>query len=303
MNAKHEWPHDFDDDSRETVVAGVMAYYAERDVATVVEGDRVLFPESPERHAMSLGSIAAQCAKAPTSMWPTIIGLHLDDVERVALRRSQVAADLAHFVAVVDKLTVQLRTVDESLDATNHIGRDALPGMRLVLTLDLVDTVHTVHPDEAAPWGKTHDELLEIGIAHVRDQLSPVVRAMDVNLTSSMRMVMSESSMGPFVSASALWLEDIEGAVGTHGALISVTNRDMILSYPIESDDVTDALTALVPLSRKAVAERPHPLGAHIYWRRPDGPFLPIPTRVVDDMVHAELPDEFVALVEYLEGE
>ena len=76
-----------------------------------------------------------------------------------------------------------------------------------------------------------------------------------------------------------------------------------VIAYPIDSVDVTQAITGMVPLVTKAVAERPHPISDNVYWRRPDGSFVLLQTTVVDDQVQVELPDDFASLLSYLDGE
>ena len=122
-------------------------------------------------------------------------------------------------------------------------------------------------------------------------------------MSATVRILMADPPMDCYLAGCALWLERISDTVGTHGALVSVTNRDMLIAYPIDGVDVTKAITGMIPLVKKAVAERPHPISDNVYWRRPDGSFVLIETTVVDDQVEVQLPDDFARLLHYLDGE
>ena len=126
---------------------------------------------------------------------------------------------------------------------------------------------------------------------------------MDFGLSATVRILMADPPMDCYVAGCALWLHRFSDAVGTHGALVSVTNRDMLIAFPIDGADVTKAIFSMVTLVKKAKAERPHPISDNLYWRRPDGSFQLIQTSVVENKVKVQLPEDFERLLKYLDGE
>lgn len=304
MNTENEsWPPDFDEAKRERVLKHVMWYYADREVATALQDDLVTFPGAPERGSVALGNVAAKCAGAPVTLWTTVIDLHLDEIERLRLNKVQPSENLADYDDIVEALTVQIWPEHTASGIPNPIGRVDLVGTRTLLTLDLSTVSRTVSREEASQWGRSDEELIETGLANLERRLTPVEREMDFGLSATVRILMADPPMDCYLAGCALWLERVTDTVGTHGALVSVTNRDMLIAYPIDGVDVTQAITGMVPLVKKAVAERPYPISDNVYWRRPDGSFVLIQTTVVDNQVQVQLPDDFARLLNYLDGE
>ncbi len=304
MNTEHKsWPPDFDEAQRERVLKHVMWFYADRDVATALQDDLVTFPEAPERSSVALGNVAAKCAGTPVALWTTIIDLHLNELERLRLNQLSPSENVADYDDIADALTVQIWPEHLVSGIQNPIGRVDLDETRTLLTLDQSTESRPVSRAEASHWGRSDEELIETGIANLERSLTPVEREMDFGLSSTVRILMADPPMDCYLAGCALWLERVSDTVGTHGALVSVTNRDMLIAYPIDSVDVTQAITGMVPLVKKAVAERPHPISDNVYWRRPDGSFVLLQTTVVDNQVQVELPDDFAGLLSYLDGE
>ncbi len=304
MNTQNEsWPPDFDEAKRERVLKHVLWYYADRDVATALQDDLVTFPGAPERGSMALGNVAAKCAGASVTLWTTIIDLHLDELERLRLNQPQPSEKLADYDDIAEALTVQIWPEHLACGLSDPIGRVDLAGTRTLLTLDQSTESRTVSREEASHWGRSDEELIETGMANLELRLSPVEREMDFGLSSTVRILMADPPMDCYLAGCALWLERISDTVGTHGALLSVTNRDMLIAYPIDGVDVTQAITGMIPLVMKAVAERPHPISDNVYWRRQDGSFVLVETTVVDNQVQIQLPDDFARLLNYLDGE
>lgn len=304
MNTENEsWPPDFDEAKRERVLKHVKWYYADRDVATAVQDDLVTFPESPQRASMELGNVAAKCAGAPITLWTTIIDMHLNEIEQLWLNQPQLSEDLSDYDDIAQSLTIQIWPEQLASESNDPICKVDLVGTRTVLTIDQSDVSRAVSREEANHWKRSDKELLETGQANLQLQFTPIEREMDFKLSSTVRILMADPPMDCYVSACALWLERLPDTVGTHGALVSVTNRDMLIAFPIEGADVTKAIFSMVPLVKKAKAERPHPISDNLYWRRPDGSFQLIQTSVVDDKVKVQLPEDFARLIKYLEGE
>lgn len=304
MNIENEsWPADFDEKKRERVLAHVKWYYADRDVATAVKNDQLTFPESPERNPMELGNVAAKCAGAPVTLWTTIIDMHLNEIEQLWLNQAQFSEQLTNYDDIVQSLTIQIWPEQLASETNDPICRVDLVETRTVLTIDQSEVSRTVSREEANHWGRSDNELLETGQANLQLQFTPIEREMDFKLSSTVRILMADPPMDCYVSACALWLERLPENVGTHGALVSVTNRDMLIAFPIEGADVTKAIFSMVPLVKKAKAERPHPISDNLYWRRPDGSFQLIQTSMVDNKVKVQLPEDFARLINYLDGE
>ena len=304
MNTENEsWPPEFDEAKRERVLKHVMWYYADRDVATALQDDLVTFPGAPERDSMALGNVAAKCAGASVTLWTTIIDLHLDELERLRLDKVQPSEKLADYDDIAEALTVQIWPEHLASGIPNPIARVDLAETRTLLTLDQSAESRPVSREEASHWGRSDEELIEAGLANLERRIEPVEREMDFGLSATVRILMADPPMDCYLAACVLWLERISDTVGTHGALVSVTNRDMLIAYPIDGVDVTKAITGMIPLVKKAVAERPHPISDNVYWRRPDGSFVLIETTVMDDQVEVQLPDDFARLLHYLDGE
>src|ERR1019366_10020025 len=217
--------------------------------------------------------------------------------ELVKIMVDEHSVDLSNFDRVKDLLRLQLGA-PPGLAADTMVGREHLPGVATILVLDLPEAVRTISPLEAVPWNQPLSGLMQIGLDHIRGMPAPKIEEIELNDRVSAFAVTGES---PFTASNALLLEEYPKLIGPWGAIVAVPTRNILLSFPITSRAVSDALFRLAWITDRRWKDGPGSITPRLYWYR-SARFVHLPYEFSGEKFSLHPPWEFTAMLESMRG-
>jgi len=242
-----------------------------------------------------LVNLAQICRDSSRGDWPRLIAEFFESMQRAESNVDQFMAQLRDFDAIKDKIKIRLHpdTYLQHEHAPLLILKPIVEGIAALLVCDLGYVNTSVPADMPAIWGKSRDELFELGAANVRaGGRLEVLKGPSLG-GPTVDMMASGSN---YAATHLLWFEDYcEHAVG-YGALVTVPNRHMIFFHKIRDKSVFEAVAPLRMVTDKAYEDGPGSISTHIYWWRP-GKLQVLPTAKIGDRVVVAPGHEFEEMV------
>lgn len=184
----------------------------------------------------------------------------------------------------------------EALTGAPALKMPITEGLVVALVADYPDRVVTVNREEARTYGLSSEELLDLGMANVREH---VQAERHVETTDEGGKLISLS--GPdFCTASLALAPDIyAGPEPEAGFLLSVPNRHEVLAVPIETDAAIQLLPPLVNATRSLFQRGPGSISPFVYWVR-NRRWARIEFTWDEEGLAIEGPEEFVEAIQEL---
>ena len=168
------------------------------------------------------------------------------------------------FTHAAEHLVVRLYPAEvPKMKEDDSVEREAAPGIRAVLALDLGDAVVHVGEELARSWAVPLHELFERAARNVAEH-TPVESSHTEPLPGA-RLVTLYGSRNT-VSSHVLSLGRHLPADATRGALVVVPARHMLVFHVIRDAAMLDAVRALRLLAEMMYAREPGPISRSIYW-------------------------------------
>lgn len=270
--------------------------------------DGVLHLPGPEEdeddvHHLGLQNLSQVCNQCPMDDWPEIVSSHFETLASAQSDQEDLADKIEEFDAIKHLLAIRLYDASylESCEDA-WVYREDLQGTISALVFDLPTSIRQVAPSEAKAWDLPQDELFRIALENVHGAYS---EGWDSELIEVVPGLKVTATMGDdfFAPTKALLFPHTPDVVGTHGALVGIPHRHVLLSYPIEDLEVVRAVNALIPVVLGMHQEGPGSLSSMLHWYRPGGGFVGLPTAQGDDGLIFTPPDEFVDLLNTLSAD
>jgi hypothetical protein len=263
-------------------------------------GDGVVQVAQPGNGSQQLGllNLAQNCAHNDESDWPDIIQTHFRIMAKSRDEHEVLEERLGDFERVAEFLMVRLwpDSYLRDIGPDKILHRRDVPGTITALVFDLPSSVRNVTPEEIKPWGKSAEELFDLGLANLRENCIPNVTEQDLGDGVTVTLFADESF---FVASHALLLEDHEHCVGDFGALVGIPHRHVLLAYPIKNLSVVPALHRMAPIVIGMEREGPGSLSHRLYWYQ-KGHFTDLPFELKDRVLQFSPPEEFVEMMNLL---
>jgi hypothetical protein len=240
------------------------------------------------------------CHQRDRQEWARIIAAHFGGLERSRRDGEEIMRLSEDFARASELLAVRLYPEAglRSIGPDKLVCRRDLEGTLTALVFDMPSTIHTVAAEQAAPWGRSREELLRLGLENVRSRCRPDESEVEIGDGCRIRLISGDS----FLTAShALLLADRPGCGGRHGALVAVPHRHAVICCPIDGAAVLKAVRLLPPIVRGMEREGPGSISSNLYWHR-EGRFLNLPYRIEGQNLVFEPPEEFARLLQELGG-
>jgi hypothetical protein len=256
-----------------------------------IDGGGVELPsEQGEPRVFGLANLAQVCHRVPRAEWAARIDGHLGTT--LAIPGTTQDPD---FEDVKSKLKVRIYPENYAPPEASDmlISRPVAPGLQAVLVIDYPDTIGTVNPDQLEKWGRTADELFDLGLANVRKQDVP---DLSVVKNTSISLLSGDSF---FIATSVLMLEEQLKPVPEHGALVIVPHRHAVLFQPIVDASIVNAVGLLLRLADAQCRQGPGSISPNLYWWK-DGHLTLLPSKREGGQFQFIPPSEFVAVLNAL---
>ena len=142
------------------------------------------------------------------------------------------------------------------------LGKDLFGDVYGMLVFDLPYTVVGIEHNQIKPWGKSFEELFEIGKQNIKTNY-PIKVNPEKFGSFSFIFATSDHFFTPNIVFD---LDEKPGLVGSKGSIIGLPHRHSILIYPIENLEVADAMNGLAQATYGMNQEGPGSLTNKLFW-------------------------------------
>lgn len=249
---------------------------------------------------LGLTNVAQVCKQEDPKFYKEIIKEHFDSMIR-AYKFDQEFKRIANNFEEVQKY-IGLRLYDNQYVA--HIGKEFTIGKEVagdiyaMVVFDFPDSILNIKPEQAEPWGKTIDELFEIGKKNSRDKYPISIKKEKLG-EFSIWFAHADHFFTPNI---VFELESRPELIGTKGSLVGLPHRHAALIYPIENLEVVKAINGIIPTIFGMNQEGPGSLSNQLFWFNKHT-FTELPYTLDNGKLQFIPPMSFVEMIQELKGE
>lgn len=243
------------------------------------------------RDIVYLPNLVRLCKAAGPDHWPEVIRNYFRLEQEAAEARKAGRELFRDWASVSGLLSVSLQPETVGTNAPAIVAREDLESTRSVLVLHLPDAILNVHPDEVALWGKSQDELFEVGLQNVHTYTVPAVTEDQLEGGIPATILTGAS---PFLTTYAFFLKEYPSALGPYGALFCIPTRHQLACCPLLGQRASETLHTLVDVAVTQYNHGLEPLSPYVYWYH-EGKYTSIPVDPASKSVR--LPPIFEALL------
>lgn len=280
------WATFFSPEAYATFVEKLRKVLDEQGFPYTLDMDNGVWRREDVNSSFGLVNMAQVCNQAPESEWETHMRTYV-----VATQRPNDDTGPRDFAVAQPMLRVRFFPT-EGLDPKILVLKDVSSQFFTCLALDLPDRVMSVKPELVEEWGKTVEELFEIGMANIFATVKPQRRDFPSPDGSATAILLSGDDF--YVATLALELDRILGAPkGPYGRLVAVPNRHVALVSEIETAGSLAALSFIVPNARQMFHQGPGSITPYSFWIDPSGNWTTLDIDLTPRGVAVRGPDEF----------
>jgi len=202
------------------------------------------------------------------------------------------------FKLVKDTLGLRIltNTLFKQMDDTAYIGAPLFENLFYFVVFDLPETVKNVSRADAAHWGKTDTELLEIGKKNIALKYPQTISQQEI-VGLKIWTVENDCFYAPNLLLDIAKYPEL---VGPYGSLAAVPSGDRAFIYPIENMQVTSAVAKMATIANFFYLDKPNPVTPSLYWYY-KGRYQHIPYDI-EKPDFTLLPENFVEMIRGLDG-
>jgi len=295
-----QWASFFNDEQYAAFIEAVEEYYYSKNVTYTLEDGLIeAGPNDFGFGKQGLVNVAQVCNLDKIKNYKAIVTEHFEAQVRAHQFDKEFDDMVEDYERIKDYLAVRLYPNDyaDSVGREVTIGRDFAESIYQMLVFDLPDTIKSIRPDQAEKWGKTIDELFEVGIENVKKKYPLQLSKQETGIFEVF-FAQGDHFFVPNIVFDKDTLEDISGS---KGMLIGLPHRHVALMFAIENIHVVEVLTLFINTVNGMYKEGPGSVSGGVFWYH-DGVFTNLPYTIEDNTVQFNPPDEFIALLDSMEG-
>lgn len=248
---------------------------------------------------LGLLNLAQLCKSASKEQYPDIVKNHFE-----VMRKSQDfisgffdTMDDFDFVKPFIGTRVYHKDHVQSLGPGGVISQRITDDLIGILVFDMPQAITSVKPDQVNVWGKSANDLLQLGLQNIRENYDFEVQELKARVP--LKAVVQNHF---FASNVIMEMERYPELLGTHGTLVTVPHRHSVVFHPIEDITIIMAINMMVPMTRAMYKDGPGSISNNIYWHR-RGELVTLPYKFVNDQMQFEPPQEFLEMMNYFSAE
>ena len=288
-----EWADFFSGEEYEAFLGLIHAYFQTQKTNISIQ-DGVLTVQEDGRQ-FGLQNLAQVCHMNDRKSWRENIKTHFDNIMKSESEQQELERKIDDFSEIRELLAVRIWPSDYlvKFDPPNIIYRQDMEGTVSVLAFDLPSSTVTVAADKAVHWNKDTRELFEIGLQYVRSKAIPNTTVENVGENLQITLLSGDSF---YIATHALLLGEHPKCVGSHGSIVAIPHRHVVLCYPIEDINVVHAVNRLMPIVQGMYHEGPGSISPYLYWYN-GSDYTNLPYTIEDKQLQFRPPESFVELL------
>jgi hypothetical protein len=294
-----DWAGFFQPVEFSTFLNMIKADLDRRGLLTHIDGPNgVVMLRNPGQEAQRLGlqNLAQMCHTQDCARWPEVIARHFSTVLNMD-EASQLLEDCARdFEKARGLIKVRLYPRDWASMSVPTVYEELAEGFVAALVYDLPDRIGSVHPDHAAAWNVSQQDLFEIGLANVRANDLVKHAHTDLPKGGTLQHLIGDTF---FAASHALFLDEYLPADNHWGAVVAMPHRHAVFFHPIANLSVVPSINALIFLADKMFQDGPGSISPSLYWFRAGG-FTLLPARISKKSIEFHPTAEFVEMLSEL---
>ncbi|HEY3289811.1 MAG TPA: hypothetical protein VGK87_06765 [Anaerolineae bacterium] len=278
----------------------IETYFSIHNMVVVIDKSEGLVKPDVGNASLSstfgLQNIAQICSQSDRDEWRDLITAHFNSIFEVKDEDNAFRVQMDDLSRLRHQLRSRLYPVDIANHATEIIQRPGPEGTLEVLALDLPTTVRTVSKSEAEHWGLDSDQLLDIGRENLRKAGLLKGNVVELEQSTALTVYMGD----PFYAAShALIIDDYAKPDMTHGLLVGVPKREVMILHAIRNVGAMEAAGSMLQVIVGMHHDGPGSISPNLYWYR-NGKFIVLPYEMEEQSLQFLPPDEFAELIDEL---
>ena len=267
-----DWANGFGDRAKlARFLARVNEYFVKKgEAVTLGDGwvQRAPSVGSSEPARYGLTNLAIRASSVPEEEWAMVIADHFDLLEHsqntiASIGENPRLEDVCEMLAVRLFHPGSLGRGSPGELVGSYAAREDLPGLLTVLVLDGENWVRTLGRETTDPWGVELSDLFAIGMKNLKGRITYTVKQGQTDGGTDFFILEADSLVA---SSIVLRLREVEGMIGTHGSIVSVPLRDLVLVSPLGDTTDTNLCTVLGNLSGGLCGEFEGAISPDLYW-------------------------------------
>lgn len=246
---------------------------------------------------LGLTNLAQVCKQDKPRNYGSIVSEHFDSMVRANQFDTEFNKIVHDFDNVKKYIGVRLYPNDYAANIGKEltIGKDFAGDIYAMLVFDLPDSITNVQPEQADKWGKSLDELFEVGLQNIKTNYSSDISQQKFN-EFTIWFIQGNHFFTPNI---VFELSNYPNLVGSKGSLIGIPHRHSVIIYPIENIEVVTAINQLIPTIYGMNSEGPGSVSNNLFWYK-DGRFENLPYKIEVNKLQFFPPDNFLELLKTL---
>jgi hypothetical protein len=293
-----EWASFFKGSEYDNFLKAIDHYFSQKNIEYEL-GNGMLTTGSNDFGFTTLGltNVAQVCNQDKARNYENIVSEHFDAMVR-ANRFDEEFKQIVHDFSKVKKY-IGVRLYSNEYVA--HIGKESAMGKDFagdifaMLIFDLPDSVISIQTEQAEKWGKSLEELFDVGQQNIRNNY-PIQISREKFNDFAIWFIQGEHFFTPNILFD---LNNYPKLVGSKGSLIGIPHRHSVIIYPIENIETATAINQLIPTIYGMNVEGPGSISNNLFWYK-DGRFENLPYKIEDKKLQFYPPDHFVELLNTL---
>lgn len=216
--------------------------------------------------SMGLTNIAQGCKQNEIEDYESIVFGHFEAMIRNKDFEANLSGLIEDFESV--KKYIAIRVYDHHY--VSHIGREKLIAYEItddlfaVLVLDLPESITNVQLKYAEKWGRSNEELIEIGKTNISSNYEFPILKQEIS-DIDFYVIITDHFFSPNIYFE---INKHPELIGLYGSIISFPHRHTTLVYPIDNLNVVKGMHYLVRMTYGMNIEGPGSISNKIYWSR-----------------------------------
>jgi hypothetical protein len=294
-----KWASFFNEDEFEEFVKSIDDYFYSNNI-TYNFGDGMLTagPNDFEFGTLGLMNVAQICKQDEIENYKEIVKKHFDSLMRTNQFDKEFKKIIHDFNQIKEYIGVRLYPIDyvSHIGKELTIGKDFAGNIYAMLIFDLPDSVVSIKPEEAEKWGKTWEELFDLGLQNIKTKYPNNISQEKFN-EFNLWFIQSNHFFTPNIVFD---FEMQQKLMGSNGSLIGIPHRHAVIIYSIENIQVVNAINDLITAIIGMNEEGPGSISSNIFWYK-DGHYEDLPYEMSDNKIQFYPPEKFVEMLNTLQ--